>query len=213
MYPTTMLVVGIRTVETAFLTYPNSLGSLSFPPWWDGNGRTAGPSQYKDGLSNYGDLHLKDKMVMRPSYLKHGIPILGRWHLYIETHPGSTCNPLVVRTSQTMPHEVRGTDSGSNHHIGWHHFHLTPHGAWYGLPLLLIFSSFYWVRVKSASLTTAWASCLDLGSRGGLSQANIGEVEHIAKFPLCVQLKGWLETSQGTCQCLWPTMELCGWGY
>ena len=27
------------------------------------------PSQYKDGLSMYGDFHVKDKTVARPSYL------------------------------------------------------------------------------------------------------------------------------------------------
>ena len=36
------------------------------------------PSQYKDGLSRYGDFHYKDKTVLRPSYLYDGNPYTGK---------------------------------------------------------------------------------------------------------------------------------------
>ena len=50
------------------------------------------PSQYKTAFSRYGDSHVKDKTVARPSDLKHGDPILVRRHLYIETAPWSRYN-------------------------------------------------------------------------------------------------------------------------
>ena len=42
--------------------------------YWD----TWAPSQYKDRLSRYGDSHVKDKPVVRPSYLKHENPYTGK---------------------------------------------------------------------------------------------------------------------------------------
>ena len=36
------------------------------------------PSHYKDLFSRYGDSHVKDKMVMRLSYLKHVDPYTGK---------------------------------------------------------------------------------------------------------------------------------------
>ena len=36
------------------------------------------PFQYKDRLSRYGDSHVKDKNVIRPSYLLHGDPYTGK---------------------------------------------------------------------------------------------------------------------------------------
>ena len=47
-------------------------------------------SQYTGHLSGYRDSYCKDKMVVRPSYLYNGIPILVRWHLYIEPAPRIT---------------------------------------------------------------------------------------------------------------------------
>ena len=38
--------------------------------------------QYKDGLSRYGDSHVKDKTVARPSYFQHGDPYTGKTSLY-----------------------------------------------------------------------------------------------------------------------------------
>ena len=44
------------------------------------------PSQYKDGLSRYVDLHYKNKS--RETVI--GIPMLVRQHLYIKTDPGGS---------------------------------------------------------------------------------------------------------------------------
>ena len=48
-------------------------------------------SQHKDHLSWNGYFNYKDKMVMRPSYLYKGNPILVRQHLYIEMVPWGAC--------------------------------------------------------------------------------------------------------------------------
>ena len=40
--------------------------------------KSRAPSQYKDILSRYGDSHVKDKTVMRPSYSLHGDPYTGK---------------------------------------------------------------------------------------------------------------------------------------
>ena len=45
------------------------------------------PLNIKTIFRRYGDSHVKDKTVVRPSYLKRGVPTLVRRHLYIETGP------------------------------------------------------------------------------------------------------------------------------
>ena len=44
-------------------------------PYYDG---PRAPSQYKDGLSRYGDFHYKDKTVVRLSYLYNGNSYTGK---------------------------------------------------------------------------------------------------------------------------------------
>ena len=52
-------------------------------------------SQYKDGLSRYGDFHYKDEMVVRLSFIfVMGIPLLVRQYLYGGMHPVHT-KPLL----------------------------------------------------------------------------------------------------------------------
>ena len=51
----------------------------AFPAW--------APFQYKDGLSSYGSPMLKIRRSWDHLTFNMGIPILVRWHLYIETAP------------------------------------------------------------------------------------------------------------------------------
>ena len=48
-------------------------------------------SQYKTVFPRYGDSHVKDKTVARPSYLNMVIPFRVRRHLYIVTAPRFLC--------------------------------------------------------------------------------------------------------------------------
>ena len=85
---------------------------------------TRGPSQYKAVFPRYGDSHVKDKTVARPSYLGRetvlsrsrdrlifnmGIPILVRRHLYIETAPRwhALIEPLLVAWHLLDPSQAK----------------------------------------------------------------------------------------------------------
>ena len=50
----------------------------------------------KNIFSGYGDSHVNDKTVARPSYLNMGIPILVRLHLYSETAPRYSFNQRLM---------------------------------------------------------------------------------------------------------------------
>ena len=73
-------------------------------------------SQYKDGLFRYGDSHVKDTTVARPSYLEHGGSFYWWDDVFMLRRPpvsSSTCNDLqwyfqicLVRT-QSWPHLIR----------------------------------------------------------------------------------------------------------
>ena len=77
-------VKGLRYGVVGYLTYWKSL-------YWDEtqvfHWKTWAHLSIKTVFPRYGDSHVKDKTVPRPSYLQHGIPKLVRWHLYIEMAP------------------------------------------------------------------------------------------------------------------------------